>query len=84
MDASAASSLPSRKQRDLCHIREQGPAHPLIDVCRGGLQVDRRRQVGGAGSVQKRRGNLLIHVGPRLLGGEIQSQLVGDRSKGVV
>ena len=50
---------------------------------RRGLQVDRRRQVGGAGPVQERRGDFLIHVGPRLLGREVQSQLVRDGSQGV-
>ena len=55
----------------------------MINVCRRGLQVDRRRQVGGAGPVQERRGDFLIHVGPRLLGREVQSQLVRDGPQGV-
>ena len=81
---SAISQRQGRVQRDLGDVGQQGGGHLLVYVCRRGLQVDRGRQVSGAGSVQKRRGNLLVHIRPRLLGGKVQSQLVSDRSKGVV
>ena len=40
----------------------------LVHVRVRGLEIDRRGQVSGAGPVQERRGDALIHVGPRLLG----------------
>ena len=65
MDASAASSLPSRRAASKATwvTRQQGRGHPLIDVCRRGFQVDRRRQVSGSGPVQKRRCGVARQLG---------------------
>ena len=69
--------------RGVC-VGQQCSSNFLINIGRRGFQVHRSSQVSGAGPVQERRGNFLVHVGPRLLGCEVQGQLIGDGAQGVV
>ena len=59
-----------------------------------GGSSDQRRQAwfsnspqqssSGAGPVQERRGNFLVHVGLRLLGCKVQGQLIGDSAQSII
>ena len=73
-----------RVQRDLRDVGQQRRGHLLVHVCgrrpeRQGAVEPRAVRVG-----QQRGGDLLVHVGRRLLGGQVQRQLVGDGPQSVV
>ena len=69
--------------RGVC-VRQQRRSDALISIGRRGLLVHRRGQVDSAGTVQERVGDLGVNVRARLLGCEVQRQLVGDGAQGVV